>query len=477
MFNKEFYPTPSNVIAMMLECFSFAGKTAFEPSAGKGDLVKAIQTAGGDVIACEIDDDLRAIVQRYCNVIGTDCLKVQPDEISHVHFIVMNPPFSNADKHILRMWEIAPEGCQIIAICNTETIDNKYSSTRKQLGTLIKDYGYSKDLDNCFTEAERKTGVSVTLVAIKKPSNDYNKEFQGFFMDEDPPEHQENAILIHNPVREMVQRYCAGIKQYDEMLGAHDKLKSIIGRFMPYGFYEDERHNSRVSMPSKEEFRRQLQAGAWKHVIGIFKMEKYATRGLMEDINKFFAEQSKIPFTMRNIYHMVDIIIQTHGQRMDKTLEEAFDKITYHYDENRYFVEGWKTNSHYLVGKKFILPWITEVSFRGEMSWRVSGNIDVVEDLCKALCNLTGQEYSNIPRLQDVIRGAEWGQWLDWGFFEVRGYKKGSAHFKFKEEQVWEAFNKQVARIKGYPLFESTKNNNTQAETGLQVINKQQTLF
>ena len=30
----------------------------------------------------------------------------------------MNPPFSNADKHILHTYEIAPRGCKIIALCN-----------------------------------------------------------------------------------------------------------------------------------------------------------------------------------------------------------------------------------------------------------------------------------------------------------------------------------------------------------------------
>ena len=49
----------------------------------------------------------------------------------------------------------------------------------------------------------------------------------------------------------------------------------------------------------------------------------------------------------------------------------------------------------------------------------------------------------------------EWGKWFDWEFFEVRLYKKGTGHFKFKDEKVWELFNYNVARIKGFPLPEA----------------------
>lgn len=70
---------------------------------------------------------------------------------------------------------------------------------------------------------------------------------------------------------------------------------------------------------------------------------------------------------MRNIYRMLEIIVGTHAQRMDKALIEVFDKLTMHYHENRYNVEGWKTNSYYLVNKKFILEGV------GENSWVNSG--------------------------------------------------------------------------------------------------------
>ena len=55
----------------------------------------------------------------------------------------------------------------------------------------------------------------------------------------------------------------------------------------------------------------------------------------------------------------------------------------------------------------------------------------------------------------DEYEVREFGKWYDWGFFEVKGFKKGTMHLKFKDEEVWKLFNKRVADIKGYVLPES----------------------
>ena len=39
-----------------------------------------------------------------------------------------------------------------------------------------------------------------------------------------------------------------------------------------------------------------------------------------------------------------------------------------------------------------------------------------------------------------------------WGFFRVRGYKKGTMHFEFEDEKTWELFNRRVSEIKGWRL-------------------------
>ena len=64
MFNADFYPTPKNVIFEMLQNFNATDKIILEPSAGKGDILDALQELGArELLFCEINEDLQKISQ------------------------------------------------------------------------------------------------------------------------------------------------------------------------------------------------------------------------------------------------------------------------------------------------------------------------------------------------------------------------------------------------------------------------------
>lgn len=451
MFNKDFFPTPENVIAQITWDLDFNNKTVFEPSAGKGDIVDYCIKSGAKVIACEIEQSLRTILQSKCKIIGEDFLKVTSDMISHVDYIIMNPPFSADEKHILHAWSIAPEGCQIVALCNYETINNPRYSCRDQLVRIIRDYGNSENLGDVFSNAERSTNVEIGLIKLYKPKSKSDNEFEGFFLEEEE-EYQFNGIQQYNFVRDVVNRYVGAVKIFDEQLLSANKMNDLTSSFFNTSIALS--MTKEKATVTREEYKKELQKSAWKHIFSKMDMEKYATQSLKDDINRFVEKQTQVPFTMRNIFHMIQIVIGTHSQRMDKALLEVFDKLTQYYHENRYSVEGWKTNSHYLVNEKFIMPYIAPKSKWSESPDVNSRQADVIDDFIKALCYMTGRKwthedrfYSNCPK--------EWGEWADFGFFTVKIFKKGTGHFKFKDREVWATFNQHIARIKGFPLPEA----------------------
>jgi hypothetical protein len=202
-------------------------------------------------------------------------------------------------------------------------------------------------------------------------------------------------------------------------------------------------------------------------------LNKYATRGLRDDINKFVEQQTQIPFTMKNIYRMLNIVIETTEQRMDKALVEVFDKVTSHADENKFYHEGWKTNSHYLLNEKFIFPYMCPVDkwHRGNELCNTYGDyFDFMEDFLKALCYITGDSYDNFESLTGLSRGQFYGESFEWAYFNVKAYKKGTMHFKFKDKEVWARFNQRIAKIKGFPLYEHKEKNAKQAQPVKPVI-------
>ena len=309
----------------------------------------------------------------------------------------VNPPFSNADKHILHAYEIAPRGCKIIALCNSETINNTHTQARKELKSIIESIaGTITDLGQCFEDAERKTGVNVAMIKIQKAGESYNQEFEGFFMEEEPEETQGNGILRHDNIRELVNRYVAAVKLFDEQLTLGKKMASLISSFYNGALCFQVTENNTTK--TREQFKKDLQKDAWKHIFNLMKMEKYATKGLREDINKFVEQQQNIPFTMRNIYKMLEIVRGTAAQRMDKAIIEVFDRVTHHHHDNRHHVKGWKTNSHFLVGKKFILPnMISPAKEYGYTSGcytsLISSYDGIIPDFEKALCYITGEPF------------------------------------------------------------------------------------
>ena len=95
IFNGDFYPTPDSVIESMTFGLDLYNKVVLEPSVGSGAIVDYLyeNTGVAEVIGCEIDETIRYISESKCRIIEHDFLKVKSNQISHVNFIIMNPPF------------------------------------------------------------------------------------------------------------------------------------------------------------------------------------------------------------------------------------------------------------------------------------------------------------------------------------------------------------------------------------------------
>jgi len=455
-FHSELYPTPREAIDLMgLEC---EGKIILEPHAGFGNIVDYCKENGAkEVIGIEINERCQQILKSKCKLIGTDFFNCNPEDISHIHAIYMNPPFSNAEKHIIHAWKIAPEGCEIVTLCNYATIQNMHRFPR--FSTIVSQNGNTENLGDCFSTAERKTGIDIGLIRLFKPVSSSEFEFEGFFMDEDDKEVDQEGIMEYNEVRALVNRYVFIMKSFDTLKQQIDNLNyntKEIGLSeikMEIGFKE--------TVTDKVSFSKIIQKQSWNHIFKKMNLEKYVTSGVMRDINKFVETQTKIPFTMKNIYKMLQIIVGTRQQTFDRALEEAIDNFTKHSHENRYGVSGWKTNSGHMLNKKIIIEGITEISWGGTCRIRYdSHGSRRIDDLNKVLCNLTGRNYNDIGSLynfqytkedrKEVI--FETNTWYDWAFYEIKIFKKGTMHVKFKDTNDWYVLNQAYGKLKGFSL-------------------------
>lgn len=455
----------------MLKGHDVAGKIILEPSAGSGNIVDFLKKEyAKEVIACELNAKLRKIVESKCTVICDDFLKVQAEDISHIDMIVMNPPFSDARRHILHAYEIAPGGCEIVALCNSSDLRNSWNLTQdqKKIQELVENYGYEEDFHDCFSNAERKTNVYVSCVHLYKPkSGDF--EFEDYMfstVDEETYSKQENGLVEYNVVRDVVARYIEAVKRFDSVQKASKEINDLTSLFrtgwsgIVFGAHDIEKKSNNIT---RDYFKKTLQKQAWRYIINKLELGKFVTSKVREQINAFVEKQVNIPFTMKNIYQMIYMIIGTHDERMNNCLVEAFDNICSFSAENSTAGEKWKTNANYMVNKRFIVPCITDYDIYANKSPYLhlsaySGQYDKIEDVILALIHLTGKKPADTIRNYINSNDLAWGEWHDCGtFFRFRGYKKGTMHFEFVDEKVWELFNRRVSELKGWQLGKSTK--------------------
>lgn len=483
LFNRDFYPTPEEVIDQMVGMEEVAGKIILEPSFGSGNIVKYLnEHYAKEVIGCEINDKLRSAASGV-RVIGSDFLKVMPEDVSHIDMIVMNPPFSRQEEHIIHAWEIAPGGCEIITLCNASLVGHGYYDSRRkqEIQQIIDLHGHTEELGDVFKEAERRTECNIAVIRLFKPGAGEN-EFDGYFTDEaDEPEAQGNGLIQYNFVRECVNRYVAAVSRVDAALAAGNEineLTSVFGNFsIQFGAFRTGYHDDREPV-TKEQFRKSLQSKAWYWLFNKFDMAAFVTTSVMEKINRFVERQSTVPFTMRNIYKMVEMIYGTRGEIMQNVVLDAFDIICKYSEDNvTYLGEKWKTNSAHMVNKKFIVPymcnydpkWPKEYVYIGYNSYGYGRKMD---DVVKALCYVTGRPYQWVERdadgeehkccmrtLSEFTEQVKmnWGQWYDWTFFRIKGYKKGTMHFEFQNDDDWAVFNQAVAKVRGWELPANVK--------------------
>ena len=82
----------------------------------------------------------------------------------------MNPPFSDGDKHLLKAIDLIQNGGRVICLLNSETLNNPYSNTRKDLLNQLQKYNAEiTDLGQAFRYADRKTDINISMIDITVP--------------------------------------------------------------------------------------------------------------------------------------------------------------------------------------------------------------------------------------------------------------------------------------------------------------------
>ena len=509
--NKEFYPTPIPLLEKMFSKFKDHCKSkgltweyrrfdVLEPSAGKGDILDYYRREIGDsycseVDAIEIDPNLRMLLKGNdnCNLIWDNFLTFRTDK--HYDLIVMNPPFSEGCRHLMRAIEIAESnGGDTIIMCllNAETLQNPYSNERKVLSAkLSKLHADVEVIEGAFSDAERPTDAQIAFVFLDVP-----KQFHSSFILENLEKAAEQKYHIPNPteivtadnyIEQLILFYnrevdlcSAFLQEYFSIIPFitarmkdtfepsdeyYARLKSEAGTFNKYSFEETPVIRIKIGDRDADSYSdinraiRVIRSKYWNYLFHNEEFTELLTSDMRQELYNAVNDMDVYDFNVHNIKVVQEQFIQGLLQNLEQTIIKLFEELTCEHSyfdgsENIHYYNGWKSNKAHKLNKKVVIP-----MYGVFKEWKYSSEYfhcyeleQKIQDIEKVLNYLSdgstiGASVENVVYWANVQQK---NRNLHFKYFDASIYKKGTCHLKFTDEAVVDALNIYVGKHKNW---------------------------
>lgn len=495
MLPKDFYPTPQSLIDKMLCDIDFTMiRSILEPSAGKGDIIEALKKKAEshnkywgnkefqfDIDCIEVDQNLQSILKgKNFRVVYNDFLTY--NTMKEYDLIVMNPPFSNGCKHLLKALEMQQRnGGAVVCLLNAETLKNPCTNDRQDLQRKLTEYNAKIEfIQDAFLDAERKTAVEIVLVKVQLP--EVQREsfiLEGLRKAQEKREFQEeeNTQLIDSDFfKAIVNQYQleveAGIKLIKEYYAMQSFILSDFGKDKETGETiqtgdcilqmnvignRDKYHNNL----SVNEYIRKVRSKYWTALFENKKFIGQLTNNLQRDFYNKVEELSNYDFSLYNIYQLKIDMQKKVVKGIEDTIIELFDELSHKYSywdetsKNIHYYNGWKTNQAWIINKKVIIP----LSGYHDLGFSWGGFrptrhdvINKLQDIEKCFNYLDGGLTEAVDLEESLKFAEEYGETKDiqLKYFTVTFYKKGSCHIIFDNDELLKKFNIFGSQHKGW---------------------------
>lgn len=488
--NKDFYPTPQNLIDKMFSDLDFSMiKSILEPSAGKGDIVEALKKKEEirsyrnskyqfDIDCIEADQNLQHILKgKNFRVVYNDFLAY--NTMKEYQLIIMNPPFSNGCKHLLKALEMQQRnGGAVVCLLNAETLKNPCSNERLDLQRKLTEYNAKIEfIQDAFLDAERKTAIEIALVKVQLPE----VQRESFILEElrkakeqREVEVEESTQLIDSDFfKAIVNQYQleveAGIKLIKEyfamkpfILSQFEKDKKT-GKAIQTGgcilqmdiIDNRDKYNSKLSI---NEYIREVRKKYWKALFENPKFIGQLTNNLQQDFYNKVEEMKDYDFSLYNIYQLKIDMQKKVVKGIEDTIIELFDELSHKYSywdeasKNIHYYNGWKTNKAWIINKKVIIPLAGYDSFWNRYNPSDYKIVRKLQDIEKCFNYLDGGLTEAVDLEESLKFAEEYRETKDiqLKYFTVTFYKKGTCHITFNNDELLKKFNIFGSQHKGW---------------------------
>ena len=488
--NKDFFPTPDHLITKMVSGLDFNYiHSILEPSAGKGNIIDIIKQkekylstnwskVSFDIDCIENDNNLRSILKdKGYRLVYNDFLTY--DTMKEYDLIVMNPPFSQGSKHLLKALEMQEKsGGGIVCLLNAETLKNDYSNERKDLNRKLLQYNASIEyLQESFTGAERSTSVEVALIKVDIPK--VKKEsfiLEGLKQTQERREYTETEqtfVAENNFLKSIVDQYKlevnAGVNLIKEYYAMSPFILSSFGKDKDTG-ETIQTGGCMLSLDlstNRDKYKNQLSVNGYikavrkKYWEALFNNQEFIgklTGNLKQEFYNRLEDLSNYDFSLYNIYELKIEMSKGVSKGIEETIISFFDKFSHKYywdktqSSNIHYYNGWKTNSAYKINKKVIIPLSAYSSFSGRYEPSHYKVLEKLQDIEKCFNYLDGGLTDAVDLKESMQFAEEYGETkeIETKYFTITFYKKGTCHLVFKNDELLKKFNIYGSQKKGW---------------------------
>ena len=382
--------------------------------------------------------------------------------------VIMNPPFSNGDLHLLKALDLQKRGGTIICLLNAETIRNPYTDRRKQLVKLLDEYDAQIEyIENAFSDSERRTDVEVALIKVYIPEAVDESEIYERFK---KAEHLDDSFSTATDL-EITDYIKAAVNLFRVESSAGVDLIRQYRAMIPYmarSFGEDSFDKSPIlrltdstdrgyDSVSVNEYLKHVRHKYWEALLSNPKYIGKLTSKLQEEYRKMVDKLSDYDFNEYNIYTLSAEMNSKIKTGIEDEIEAMFDRLTEEHtwypecQNNKHYFTGWKTNKAHKIDKKVIIPcYGVFSSWSGKPSeYEASGTVSDIE---RVLNFFDGNMTAEVDLWDTIQRYFKEGitKKIPLKFFDVTFYKKGTVHIVFKCPELIERFNIYAGKRKSW---------------------------
>lgn len=401
----------------------------------------------------ELKKERLCFFQDGIHIVGDNFLNF--DTFKRYDLVIMNPPFSEGDKHLLKAISLLHNGGQIVCLLNAQTLLNPCTNSRKLLLNLLDEYNADIEyIEGGFLSAERSTDVEVALVYVSIPHKDsFGSDILEHLKEAEKLSESEYAatdLTLNDYIKSSVHRFNLDVELGIRLIEEYNSLVPYLdGSF-------DKANNSyaqpllSLSIPdgdlSINGYVESVRRKYWTALLNNESITKNFTSELRSHYLDMVSTFANYDFSEYNIKTLICEMNSKIYQGVEKSIMDLFDKFT---EEHSYYPEckntihyfnGWKTNKAHKIGKKVIIPMITYTFYGSLESYCIAHMLSDVE---KVFNYFEGNEITSGNIMGILERNVKMGvtRKIELKYFYISIFKKGTVHIEFKDQKLVDRFN------------------------------------